>query len=202
MKRIILSILPAALVTITMVMAFTSAAGGAGIQSASDMFLLSFGKGKTQIKLYSDYFCGACRALEPGMEHSIADLVKRNAATVTFVDVPMHKNSAMYASYFLYILNEKKDIQRALKARSVLFEAARLGISDKDKLEQFLLKKGFKFRKFDAKSLFSVLQGYLKDDMIRATPTSVVSRNGKKEFSEGAEAIMGALRSVASSVYN
>jgi thiol:disulfide interchange protein DsbA len=50
------------------------------------MFLLAFGKGKVEVKLYSDYFCGACKNLEPNVEYLIADLVQRNIITITFVD--------------------------------------------------------------------------------------------------------------------
>jgi len=63
----------------------------------TDMFLLAFGKGKVEVKLYSDYFCGACKNLEPSIEYLIADLVERNIVTITFVDTPMHKHSALYA---------------------------------------------------------------------------------------------------------
>lgn len=175
-----------------LIIATAVAAWSAGTQkgiSTSDMFLLSFGKGKVQIKFYSDYFCGACKNLEPDIEHLLADLTKRDIITITFVDVPMHKNSAMYARYFLYILNDKKEITRALKARSALFEAAQKGITDKEKLEEFLTKKGFRFKEFDAKPVFTVLTGYLREDKIIATPTCVVSKNNKNESYQGVDSI-------------
>lgn len=149
------------------------------------MFFLSFGKGKIEARLYSDYFCSACKTLEPNIEHLISDLVKRNVITVTFVDTPLHKQSALYARYFLYVLNSKKEIGRALKARSVLFEAAQQNISDKDKLEAFLSSKGIKFKPFDPQPVFSTLQQYLRADQIRATPTCIVINGDKKEFYQG-----------------
>lgn len=154
-----------------------------------NMFLLSFGKGPVQAKLYSDYFCGACKTLEPNLEYRITDLVRRDIITITFVDVPMHRHSAMYARYFLYILNDKKEIGRALKARSALFEAAQQNITDKDRLEEFLAKKGFKMKPFDVRPVFSVLQGYLREDKINATPTCVTSRDDKKELYRGVTGI-------------
>ncbi len=157
-------------------------AAGAG---STNMFLLAFGGGKTEVKLYSDYFCGACRNLEPNVEYLITDLVRRNIITITFVDVPMHKYSALYARHFLYVLNAKKEIGHALKARRVLFEATRQNISDSDKLEDFLTRKGFKLKPFDVKPVFSTLQEYLRSDHINATPTAVVLRDGKREFHQG-----------------
>lgn len=187
----ILSIMKKTLLTITILAILTlfpPAAKPSGTTTGmapTDMFLLSFGKGAVQAKLYSDYFCGACKALEPNIEYRLADLVKRNIITITFVDVPLHQKSAMYARYFLYILNDKKEIGRALKARSALFEAAQLNITDKDRLEDFLAKKGFKVKPFDAKPVFSILQGYLREDKITATPTCVTLKGDKKEFHQG-----------------
>ncbi len=185
------NIMKKAILTVAILIAMTFTAPGAwssgsaaGAQS-SDMFLLAFGRGKVEAKLYSDYFCGACKALEPNIEYLVTDLVKRNVLTITFVDVPMHKHSAMYARYFLYILNTKKEIGHALKARAALFEAAQQNITDKDKLEAFLNSKGFKLKPFDAKPVFTILQGYIRADTINATPTCVTVRNDKKDFHQG-----------------
>jgi len=183
MKKVLFTVV----VFIALVFAAPSAwlSGSAeGIQS-TDMFLLAFGKGKVEVKLYSDYFCGACKALEPNIEYLVGDLVKRNVITITFVDTPLHKNSAMYARYFLYILNTRKEIGHALKARAALFEAAQQNITDKDKLEDFLTAKGFKLKSFDTKPVFAVLQGYLRVDHVNATPTCVSVRGDKKEFYQG-----------------
>ncbi len=158
------------------------AAAGAG---STDMFLLAFGKGKIEIKLYSDYFCGACKNLEPNVEYLISDLVARDVVTITFVDTPMHRLSTLYARYFLYILNAKKEIRHALKARRALFEAAQKNISDSGKLEDFLASKGLKWKPFDVAPVFSVLQGYLRSDTINATPTAVTLRDGAREVHQG-----------------
>ena len=155
---------------------------GAG---STDMFLLTFGKGTIEIKLYSDYFCGACKNLEPNVEYLISDLVARDIITITFVDTPMHKLSTLYARYFLYILNAKKEIRHTLTARRALFEAAQQNISDSGKLENFLVSKGFKLKPFDEKPVFSILVGYIRIDNIRATPTAVTLRNGNRELHQG-----------------
>ncbi len=179
--------LPLIIIFIAMVVASPAAwsSGTTAGTSSFDMFLLSFGKGPVQIKLYSDYFCGACKTLEPNIEYLVAELVKRDIITITFVDAPLHKHSAMYARYFLYTLNDKKEIGRALKARSVLFEAAQQNITEKDRLEEFLAKKGFKLKPFDVQPVFNTLQGYLRTDKIAATPTCVTSKGDKKEFHQG-----------------
>ncbi len=160
------------------------------------MFLLSFGKGKVEVRLYSDYFCSACKAVEPNIEYLLADLVKRNVITITFIDTPLHKESALYDRYFLYILNARKEISHALKARSVLFEAAQQNITDKEKLEARLASKGIRFKAFDARPVFTTLQQYLTADRIRATPTCVVISGDKKDFYQGGPNITRALESL------
>ena len=102
------------------------------------MSLFSFGKGKIQVRLYTDYFCGPCSNLEPRIEYLITDLVKRNIVTITFIDTPLHKYSTLYAKYFLYILNDNKNLDHALKARAALFEASKVPIDSEAKLEAFL----------------------------------------------------------------
>jgi hypothetical protein len=163
---------------------------------STDMFLLSFGKGKTEVRFYSDYFCSACKALEPNIEYLLSDLVKRNIITVTFVDTPLHKQSALYARYFLYALNSKKEIGYALKARSVLFEAAQQNITDIDKLEAFLTSRRIKFKPFDPQPVFTMLKQYLTSDQIRSTPTCVVISGEKKDFYQGGQSITKMLESL------
>ena len=160
------------------------------------MFLLSFGKGKVETRLYSDYFCTACRALEPKIEYLLADLVKRNVITLTFVDTPLHKQSALYARYFLYVLNSKKELGHALKARSLLFEAAKQNITGKEQLEAFLTSKGIAFKPFDPQPVFTTLQQYLRSDQIRATPTCVMIKGDKKDFYQGSDNITRILESL------
>jgi protein-disulfide isomerase len=193
MKKVILPII--SFVLISYVFFGPLCAAGAEMKS-TDMFLLTFGKGKTEVRLYSDYFCSACKAVEPNIEYLIADLVKRNVITITFIDTPLHNQSALYSRYFLYILNVKKEISHALKARSILFEAAQQNITDKEKLEAYLASKGIKFKIFDPQPVFKTLQQYLAIDRIRATPTCIVINGDKKDFYQGGPNITRALESL------
>jgi len=162
--------------------------------SAQEMFFLSFGSGKTEVRLYTDYFCGPCSNLEPKIGHLVTDLVKRHIITITFVDAPFHTYSSLYAKYFLYILNEKKEIKCALKARAILFTGAKDNIFEQEKLEVFLGKQGLTFKAFDTQPVFSVLQNYLREDRITSTPTCVISNGKNKEVVGGTEDIVKALK--------
>jgi len=148
---------------------------------AADTLLPSFGNGRVKVRLYTDYFCKPCSALEPKLEPVINDLVKKGVINITFVDTPVHKDTTLYTKYFLYILNEKKEFKHALRARAVLFETAKQKITDSKRLEAFIQQKGMKFRPFDIESTFGVFSSYLNEDKIKSTPTCIIENKGKKE---------------------
>ncbi len=148
---------------------------------AEDLPSPSFGNGQTKVRLYTDYFCNPCRSLEPQLEPVIRSLIKKGVITVTFIDTPVHPQTTLYAKYFLYALNQNRDFDNALRARSVLFEAAKEKITGNEKLESFIQGKGLKIRSFDTNPLFGILGSYLKEDMINSTPTCIIYKNGKKE---------------------
>ncbi|MDI6890127.1 MAG: thioredoxin domain-containing protein [Thermodesulfovibrionales bacterium] len=152
----------------------------------------SFGNGKIKVRLYTDYFCGPCRSLEPRLEEVITGLVKKKVINITFIDTPIHKHTSLYARYFLYILNEKKEFNHALYARAILFEAANNRITDKERLEEFLKEKKIKFKPFNVIPTFGLFDSYLREDKINATPICVISNGEKKRF-EGTEDIIKAL---------
>ena len=160
----------------------------------SNLSVYSFGNGKVSVRLYSDYFCSACSSLEPKIEDALLAIVRKRIATVIFVDVPLHPpQSVLYARHFLFVLNEKKDLKHALKVRSLFFEAAAAKIHDKGLFEKFLAAKDIKYKEFDVKPVFKIFTDFMNQDNIRATPTCIIERNGKKETYKGAELIAGAL---------
>ena len=169
----------------------------------SDYQTPSLGSGKIKVRLYADYFCWPCRLMEPKVEPIIADLVKRNVITITFIDAPFHEYSSLYTKYFLFIYREKRDSDHILKARDVLFEASRGNVkegvqpvTDPQRLEEELAKKGIRFRSFDVIPVFHVLEEYLKEDKITETPTCVIFKGGKREAYKGGADIIKALTSL------
>jgi thiol-disulfide isomerase/thioredoxin len=156
---------------------------------AEDALLPSFGSGQIKVRLYTDYFCTPCRALEPKLEPVIRSLVKKGVITLTFIDTPIHPQTPLYAQYFLSVLNENKDFDNAIRARSVLFEASKENITDYEKLDGFMKKKGIRTRQFDPKSTFGVLSSYLKEDKINATPTCIIYNKGNQERFTGLDII-------------
>jgi thiol:disulfide interchange protein DsbA len=160
---------------------------------AQGIILPSYGQGKVVVRLYTDYFCSPCRAGEPKIEALLIDLVKKNKINLTFVDTPAHRETPLYARYFLFILNYKKDFEHALFARNVLFEAASVKITTAEKLEWFLAQKGIKCKPLDTKQTFEAMSRHIQDDGVKNTPTMVIDNGAQKQLISGVENIIVAL---------
>jgi hypothetical protein len=145
----------------------------------------TFGSGRIHVRIYSDYFCNPCSKLDPEIAAPVANLVKKNVIRVTFVDTPVHQHTTLYARYFLYSLNEKKDIDYANKVRHVLFDAAGQNISEREQLEAYLKKNGIRYKVYDPSASFNILTGYLAEDKVRSTPTAVILDSGRKQVVKG-----------------
>jgi protein-disulfide isomerase len=160
---------------------------------ADTVLMPSFGDGKLKVRIYTDYFCGPCSQLEPKLDGILVHLVKSNTANVTFIDTPIHAPTPLYARYFLYIVNEKGDFDYVLRMRAMLFGAAKNNITDKEKLEEYLLKNQIRFKQFETKPTFTALQRYLDEDSINSTPTVVIYNGQGKGVYKGASEILKAL---------
>ncbi len=156
--------------------------------------MTSFGNGEVNVRLYSDYFCSFCNSLEGDLDGIIVDLVRRKIIRITFIDTPMHKDTPLYARYFLYILNENNDLKQALKARKILIEAAVKGIITPGELESFLAQKGVRYKPFDVKPVFDIFNRYMAEDRITSTPTCVIATGGTVQVFKGAPSILEALK--------
>ena len=160
--------------------------------------LPAFGRGPVEVRVYTDYFCGPCLAEEAEVMALIAELVEKNLIRVIFIDTPIHKETVLYAGYFLSALNAKEggDLRQAVTLRAALFEAAAEKIADKEGLELFLKKKGFALRPFDTAPAFKIFGNYLKEDRINATPSCVIVGPQGKQTLVGRDDTVKALRSL------
>ncbi len=161
---------------------------------AEEMPLSTFGTGKVVVRLYTDYFCPPCKKMEPSIEPVIIDLIKNNIITFTFIDTPFYRASSLYARYFLYGLNEKKSLERALTIRNALIEASDQKIDKAEKLEAYLNSKEIKIKPYDTRPTFELFGKLLKADKINATPSCVIEKDGKKETFVGGVDIINALQ--------
>ena len=163
------------------------------VYAAEDLAPPRFGKGPIQVRLYADYFCPPCQSLSAKTGPILADMVKRNIITLTFVDTPFYKHSSAYARYFLYAMHEKKDIDTVLTVRDTLFTAARQNITDTVKLEETLKRKKIQFKTFEVNPIFDQYSVQYQKDRIDGTPSCVIERGGMKELVIGDGDILKAL---------
>ena len=167
--------------------------GAASPVYADEVLLPTFGKGKVQVRLYTDYFCGPCSHMEPKIEPLLKNLVHRNVITLTLIDTPVHTLTPLYARYFLYIFNQDRKFDQALRSRALLFEAAGGKIGEKERLEDYLRAHEVKFKECDPRPTFEALSALIKEDKVTSTPTCVIINDGKKAAFTGEVQITNAL---------
>jgi thiol:disulfide interchange protein DsbA len=164
---------------------------------AAEPYPQEYGKGPVDIRIYTDYFCGPCRALESEIEGALDEIVYRGKGRVILIDTPIHKPTVLYAKYYIYATREKGDYARARKVRKALFEAAGRKIMNETDLADFLKAKGIRLYPGETRDIFASLDRYIREDNIHSTPSCVVvTKSGKKKYTKKSE-IAEAVRSLA-----
>jgi thiol:disulfide interchange protein DsbA len=154
----------------------------------------AYGSGSVEVRIYSDYFCSSCQAMESAVDPILKDLLKKKAIRLTLVDTPLHPYTTLYAKYFLYALGKNNSVDHAFRVRSVLIGAsADKSITTKERLEAIFKKEGIPYAVFDTKPAFDRYNALLKEDKIKSTPTCVVIMNGQKKTFVGGPDIIDAL---------
>lgn len=175
----------------------------AGIGSAAeqDPPFPSYGSGPVEVRIYTDYFCSPCRAMEPAVEPLLKELLKKNVIRLTLVDVPFSQHTLLYARNFLFAIKENNDLEHAFRVRNILMEAStKKDVTTQERIEALFKEKGIPFSVFfpvfDAKPAFDRYNVLIKEDKINATPTCVVIKNGQKKAFVGGPDIINALKSL------
>jgi|WetSurMetagenome_2_1015567.scaffolds.fasta_scaffold00151_4 protein-disulfide isomerase len=156
----------------------------------------TYGKGKTIVRLYTDYFCPPCQAAEPEIGPVLERLVEKGVVKVSFIDLPASQNAALYIKHFLYAMKKKNSFANALRVKQVLFEAAKSGITDEASLQTHLAAKGISFTVYDVKPVFKQFNDYIMSDMAGSTPSAVIEKGGNKETVTGGSAVINALKAL------
>jgi len=163
---------------------------------AEGLTLPSFGRGEVKVRLYTDYFCGPCREVEPTAEGILYDLVRKNRINLTFVDVPIHHYTPVYTSFYLFLAQREKSLDGVLWIRKALFRAAEKRIEDRKALEKYLNETGLKATNVPEKAGAAEASGYLKKDGVEGTPTLVVVRGATKTKYSGRSEVLKGLRTL------
>jgi hypothetical protein len=142
--------------------------------------LPSFGRGEVKVRLYTDYFCGPCREVEPAVEAILYKLVRQDRINLTFVDVPIHRYTPIYTAYYLSLAQRERGLDRVLRIRKVLFQAAEKKIEEEQVLRDYIAKEGFDIKNLDEKTTSTEASRYFREDEVGGTPTLVIAQAKKK----------------------
>lgn len=142
----------------------------------------SYGQGPREVIIFSDYFCPPCQALEPKLEPILDALYKQGNVKIRFVDTPMHKETPLFAKFYLYAAKATPDYRSAMRARQVLFALARKEnvFWMDERIEEAFRKEKISYTPFDFRSVQPALNGLIKQHRVDATPTCVILSPGKK----------------------
>ena len=159
----------------------------------------SFGNenSQTEIVIYSDYFCPACRKADEQINNTLREL--KDKVKVRFVDVPLHTGSLDYAEVFLYTWFESgNNIEKAIRVRDILFNAAE-NKTDKSGVLKILNSQGIPF-KVDSEKAREIFRSFynplMKMDKISKTPTVVIAKGNDRKPYTGIAEILRALEEV------
>jgi len=135
----------------------------------------SYGQGAWELIIFTDYFCPPCQSAEKDLEPELERLLARKDIKITFVDVPGHRETALYAKYFLAAVAAKKGYQNILKTRNILFSlAAQKKIHQESVLAAYLQSKNITLKVIDPKPVFNQWSAMIKQFEIDQTPTCVL----------------------------
>jgi len=142
----------------------------------------SYGNGPHEVLIFSDYFCPPCQALEPKLEPVLDALYEQGNVKIRFVDTPMHKETPLFAKFYLYAAKAAPDYRAALRARQVLFAlAGRENVFWMDeKIEEAFRKEKVAFTPFDFRTAQPEINRLIRKHRVDATPTCVIVSPGAK----------------------
>jgi len=156
----------------------------------------SYGSGPVEVRIYTNFFCPPCRAMEPYLEPILKELLDKNAIRLTLVDVPS-KRAILFATNFLYALKENNNLEHALRVRNILIEAAENeDMTTQERIEGLFKEKGIPFFVYDVKPAFDRYNALIKEDRVSGTPKCVITMNGEKTWISGGQHIANALKAL------
>lgn len=135
----------------------------------------SYGSGKYEMIIFTDYFCPPCQNLESVIDPALHEFLSRGGVRVTFVDLPTHKETYLYAKYFLYTAKATNSYKKVLHARKVLFSLAKNRVAlNEDDLRNALISQGVLYTPYDLKPVYPALNRIITTHKARSTPTCIV----------------------------
>jgi thiol-disulfide isomerase/thioredoxin len=151
------------------------------------------GKTDSSVTVYfiSDWFCPGCRKIEPEIERMYPEVAK--LARVTFIDYPIHPESANFTPYNAqFLVYEKKKYPKLRHALSEL--ALKTKTPSPEEVQSAIAPIGVKLHQINYADILYLSQLNLttyRGYGVKLTPTVVVANTGNNKFKllEGANKI-------------
>jgi protein-disulfide isomerase len=125
--------------------------------------------------VFTDYFCPPCQLLESEIDPALNEFIPSGKLKVTFVDLPAHNETPLYARYFLYAARAGKSYESALHVRRVLFSLAKKRSAlTEEELKMALNSHGVTFTPYDLKPVYPALNKIISTYKVKSTPTCVI----------------------------
>jgi thiol:disulfide interchange protein DsbA len=135
----------------------------------------SLGNGPYEVIIFSDYFCPPCKRVDTKAEPLMKELLKTGKVKITFVDVPFHSESTIYARHYLYAVNAGSDKENVFRIRKALFKAAQeKNIKTQQALAAYLKEEKINLKPYDEKPVFGLLSQMIRQNSIDQTPICVI----------------------------
>ena len=195
---------PVTVIFFCLLICFTSVAPAAG---ADNETIPSHGRGPHEVLIFSDYFCPPCQALEPKLEPVLDALYKQGNVKIRFVDTPMHRETPLFAKFYLYAARANPDYRSAVRARQVLFA---LAVKENvfwmdERIEEAFRKEKIAFTPFDFRTAQPELNRLIREHRVDSTPTCVIKYSdsstkkyvGETEILNGLAALRPAVKKAA-----
>ena len=135
----------------------------------------SYGCGQYEMIIFTDYFCPPCQRIESEIDPFLNEILSHGGVKVTFVDLPTHQETRLYAKYFLYAAKAERKYEKILHARRVLFSLAKNGNAlNEEDLKNALNEQNIPFTPYNVKPVYPLLNKIINTHKVRATPTCVI----------------------------
>ncbi|MDD5723221.1 MAG: hypothetical protein PHY29_05710 [Syntrophales bacterium] len=147
--------------------------------TAEKFLVSSCGSGPYELIVFTDYFCSPCQEVESELDPALNEILSSGGVKVTFVDVPGHSQTLLFAKYFFYITGTTYDLRHILHARKVLFSLAKsksvYSVYNDEILSKVLTAQGIPFKprglkETDQEAIAHIVKTY----PIHGTPTCIV----------------------------
>ncbi len=174
--------------TLIMIAAFaaglTMAVVGVHKEAESSVMNPFLGKTDSPVTVYfvSDWFCPGCRKAEPDIERMYPEIAR--LARVTFIDYPIHPETANFTPYNLQFLVYEKEkypkLRRALSELSLKTKAP-----SPEEVQAAVAPVGVKLRQINYADILYMSQLNLttyRGYGVTVTPTVVVANTAKKRY--------------------